>query len=107
MRTFLCMSIALWVTALVGCGEILAGACVDTNCADYTSQASAQAAFEADPECRADLDADKDGVACEEDGNRVRMCPSTSACGCSNKNKSACGGDSCCRWVVGSGCGCR
>ncbi|MBZ4418884.1 hypothetical protein [Myxococcus sp. RHSTA-1-4] len=83
------------------------GACSDTNCANYTSQTAAQAAFDADPECRDDLDADDDGIACEEPGNSVRTCSSTSACGCSNKNKDVCGGDPCCRWVVGSGCGCR
>ncbi|AKQ64559.1 hypothetical protein A176_001471 [Myxococcus hansupus] len=98
---------AVSAVLLGACGEVSPGRCVDTNCEDYTSQSAAQAAYEADPECREDLDADKDGVACEEDGNSVRWCPSTSACGCSNKNKSACGGDPCCRWVVGSGCGCR
>ncbi|MFP2961253.1 excalibur calcium-binding domain-containing protein [Myxococcus sp. 1LA] len=107
MRSIACLFMVVSALMLGACGEVFAGSCVDTNCADYTSQSAAQAAYEADPECRADLDADKDGVACEEEGNGVRWCPSTSACGCSNKNKSACGGDPCCRWVVGSGCGCR
>ena len=80
--------------------------CIDTNCSDYTSQAAAQAAFDADPECRSDLDADNDGIACEEPGNSVTICPTTSNCGCSGKNKSPCQADPCCKWVVGSGCEC-
>ncbi|MGB5929395.1 MAG: hypothetical protein WBH03_14535 [Cyclobacteriaceae bacterium] len=81
--------------------------CVDTNCSDYYSQSAAQAAYDADPECRGDLDADNDGIACEEPGNSVTICPTTSNCGCSNKNKSPCQADPCCRWIVGTGCKCR
>lgn len=81
--------------------------CADTNCADYTSQSAAQSAFEADPECRGDLDADNDGTACEELGNSVTNCPQTSNCGCSGKNKSPCEADPCCKWVVGEGCECK
>ncbi|GAA3521021.1 hypothetical protein GCM10022393_39190 [Aquimarina addita] len=80
--------------------------CRDTNCANYTSQVAAQAAFDADPECRNDLDRDKDGIACEEPGNSVKTCASTSNCGCSNKPKAECEGDPCCKWVVGEGCEC-
>lgn len=80
--------------------------CIDTNCANYTSQSAAQAAFDADPECRNDLDRDKDGIACEESGNSVKTCESTSQCGCSGKNKSPCETDPCCKWVVGEGCEC-
>jgi len=80
--------------------------CKDTNCADYTSEAAAQAAFDADPECRGDLDADDDGDACEELGNSVTTCETTSACGCSGHNKDPCKADPCCSWTVGSGCGC-
>jgi len=81
--------------------------CRDTNCANYTSQAAAQADFDADPECRDDLDADDDGIACEEPGNSVKTCASTSACGCSSYNKSPCEADPCCKWMTGDGCGCR
>jgi hypothetical protein len=80
--------------------------CIDTNCSDYTSQAAAQAAFNADPDCRGDLDADNDGIACEEPGNSVTICPTTSNCGCSGLNKSPCEASLCCKWVVGSGCEC-
>ncbi|GAA4278582.1 excalibur calcium-binding domain-containing protein [Aquimarina mytili] len=80
--------------------------CRDTNCANYTSEAAAQAAFDADPECRNDLDRDNDGIACEEPGNSVKNCASTSNCGCSNKRKAECENDPCCRWVVGEGCKC-
>lgn len=80
--------------------------CVDTNCSDYTSQAAAQAAFNADPDCRGDLDADNDGIACEEPGNSVTTCPTTANCGCSGLNKTPCEASVCCKWVVGSGCEC-
>ena len=81
--------------------------CVDTNCADYTSQAAAQAAFDANPDCRGDLDADNDRIACEEPGNNVTICPPTANCGCSGKNKSPCQIAPCCRWIVGEGCKCK
>ncbi|WP_142783811.1 DUF4236 domain-containing protein [Changchengzhania lutea] len=84
-----------------------ASPCRDTNCANYTSQASAQAADEADPECRNDLDKDNDGIACEEPGNSVKNCATTSNCGCSGKNKSPCEADPCCKWIVGTGCKCE
>ncbi len=86
--------------------------CVDTDCRDYTSQAAAQAAYDADPECRNDLDRDNDGIACEEPGNSVSTggggvnCPTTANCGCSGHNKAPCIADPCCKWVVGSGCEC-
>lgn len=86
--------------------EITSTDCRDTNCANYTSQSAAQSAFNADPECRNDLDADNDGIACEEPGNSIKNCATTSNCGCSNKNKSPCEADPCCRWVVGEGCEC-
>jgi len=78
--------------------------CIDTNCANYGSRAEAQVAFDADPECRNDLDRDNDKVACEEPGNSVKDCGTTSQSGCSGKNKASCESDSCCRWVVGEGC---
>jgi len=96
--------------------------CKDTDCKDYFSQSSAQAAFNADRNCRNDLDQDKDGTACEEPGNEVSSsgsgsgssgsgssggCPTTSACGCSGKNKTPCQNDPCCKWTTGKGCGCK
>ena len=83
-----------------------ASICRDTNCSNYTSQAQAQAAYNLDPKCRADLDQNKNGVVCEEPGNTVKTCQSTSNCGCSNKVKADCERDICCRWVVGTGCRC-
>ncbi len=86
--------------------EMEVSPCFDTNCSDYTSQAAAQLAFDADPDCRGDLDADNDGIACEEPGNGVTICPTTSNCGCSNKSKAECEASPCCRWIVGEGCYC-
>lgn len=97
--------------SLIECGP-------DYNCDDYNSQAEAQTAFNANPECRADLDADNDGIACEENhwtdyynslnnnSGSTSDCPTTSNCGCSGHNKSPCEQDPCCKWVVGSGCEC-
>lgn len=109
---------------IVSCSDPLSGSlssseCRDTNCADYNSRAEAQADFDWNPDCRADLDADKDGLACEENnwtdyynslnnnGGNTSGCPTTSNCGCSGKNKSECENDICCRWIVGTGCKCR
>lgn len=94
----------------------------DTNCSDYNYQISAQIAFDRNPECKGDLDADNDGIACEDWETYYQSlngpssnpsnpnnggCPNTAACGCSNKNKSACQSSSCCKWTVGEGCGCK
>lgn len=102
------LSIPLFlVLCLISCSsENGSTPCRDTNCVNYSSQASAQADFNADPDCRNDLDADKDGIACEEPGNSVKDCGSTSNCGCSGKNKSPCEADLCCQWIVGEGCNC-
>ena len=99
--------VCAFVIVMASCKENVNASCTDTNCANYTSQSAAQSAFDADRTCRADLDADKDGIACEEPGNSVKTCTSTSNCGCSGKTKSNCEGDPCCRWVVGDGCKCR
>lgn len=81
--------------------------CPDVSCAAYTTQGEAQAAFDSDPSCLKALDGDEDGIACEELPNPgTGGCPTTSNCGCSNKNKAACGGD-CCAWIVGTGCRCK
>jgi uncharacterized protein (DUF1499 family) len=48
-------------------------------------------------------------TACDmgaDDGSRSSSCPTTKNCGCSGYSKSVCA-DSCCRWVIGSGCKCR
>ena len=37
----------------------------DSNCSDYASQTAAQATFDADRNCHANLDRDNDGIACE------------------------------------------
>ncbi len=106
------LAIFLFIIGIGGLG--LAGcqpnenACPETNCSDYISQQQAQAAFDSDPECFSDLDADNDHMACEDfkgyaPGNLG--CPTTANCGYSGKRKSDCGG-TCCRWEVGSGCQC-
>ena len=104
----------LLIVCLISCSDVTNDetenfsevGCFDTNCADYISQSAAQEAFNRDPECRNDLDADNDGIACEEPGNSVSNCANTSNCGCSNKPKSQCENDPCCKWIVGEGCKC-
>lgn len=43
-------------------------------------------------------------ISCSKDS--TPNCPTTAACGCSNKNKSECETDPCCKWTVGQGCDC-
>lgn len=106
------------------CSEPFSGSlsnsdCEDTNCADYNSRLDAQNDFDLNPECRADLDGDNDGKACEDNywtdyyssinnnsGGNIG-CPTTSNCGCSGINKDPCQNHSCCRWIVGTGCRCK
>lgn len=38
---------------------------IEERCAEYATQADAQAAFDADPDGKRDLDDDNDGIACE------------------------------------------
>ena len=105
--------------------------CEPTHCNEYSDQAVAQNAYNQDPVCLSRLDRDKDGEACEEPGNMVRKpidmgasSPTSPAvpgsggsstswcrdrgsrCGCSGRRKSECS-TTCCKWTVGSGCGCR
>ena len=49
---------------------LIAMSCEDSfdcgsNCSDFSSQATAQAAFDANRSCLANLDRDNDGIACE------------------------------------------
>jgi hypothetical protein len=93
---------------ITGCGA-KEGVCPDAVCADYLSQGEAQAAYDSDPDCYGELDHDSDLIACEDNfagGGGTTNCPTTSNCGCSNKNKDVCE-SSCCKWVVGDGCKCR
>jgi len=112
MRRFIFFIILFSILSCTGKDDINPGSssntpCIDTNCADYTSRAAAQAAFDADPECRGDLDRDNDGIACEESGNSVTICPTTANCGCSGLNKAPCQNSICCKWIVGEGCKCK
>jgi hypothetical protein len=83
MRKYLFV-ISILLTTL-SCSEPVAAGktnCIDKNCKNYATQAEAQADFKLNPDCRKDLDADKDGTACEEPGNTVKTCLNTSNCGC-------------------------
>ena len=96
------------MVSLTGCSTSSHDTCIDKNCADYPSQAAAQQDFDANPECRNDLDADNDSLACEQwfgsEGTRDD-CPKTASCGCSNNRKAECT-SACCQWIVGEGCKC-
>lgn len=110
MKAFVFLSLAVFLTFSCGTSNDLEeelNPCFDTNCADYTSMAEAQNDFNANPDCRGDLDADNDGIACEEPGNSVTICPQTANCGCSGINKAPCEASPCCRWIVGEGCKCK
>ena len=106
MKTNFLVTLIFVITQLVSCSTSPDSVCPDSNCDNYATQEEAQSAYEADPTCRKDLDADKDGKACEHlKSSGSTNCPSTANCGCSGKNKSQCGGP-CCQWIVGSGCKC-
>lgn len=64
MKKNLLIMLSSALLMLMACGESNEP-CVDTNCSDYPSQEAAQRDFNANPECRGDLDADNDGIACE------------------------------------------
>ena len=105
-----------------GCKSPDQNPCPTRTCSEYTTQAEAQKAFDADQLCLAALDNDNDGIACEQlptgtgsgtgtggtgtGSGSGSGCPATAACGCSNKTKAQCVGP-CCKWTVGSGCGCK
>ena len=100
----------LLIVILTACtGEKDPVVCPDATCADFVSQQEAQNAFNANKDCLQQLDDDSDGIACEHllDGGGSGGCPTTSNCGCSNKNKSECESSACCRWIVGTGCKCK
>lgn len=97
--------------------------CADKDCNDYATLEEAQADFDANPECRKDLDGDGDGIPCELLKRRKHEpprysplmqrlvkaageCPPTRNCGCSNLRKADCQ-TVCCTWIVGDGCRCR
>jgi hypothetical protein len=96
------------IIALAGCNSTPTVTCPKANCTDYKTQQEAQAAFDADPKCKKELDSDNDGIACEQLPSSTvgSGCPTTGNCGCSNKTQSQCA-SACCKWVVGTGCICK
>lgn len=55
----------IFIGMLAGCGSEDVTGCPDKTCSDYSTQAEAQAAFDADPDCLNNLDGDNDGIVCE------------------------------------------
>ena len=102
LRLFIVSS--LLIVSLTACDASLA--CSSNVCSDYVKQSSAQQDLASFPEECSQLDLDGDGEACNEVGNGVTECPTTSACGCSNYNMDQCSYDPCCAWTVGEGCNC-
>lgn len=109
MKYFFNIFSLILMLTFVTCGSDDRTSCPDKMCSDYTSQADAQRAFDADPDCLGELDHDNDGLACEHiltgGGGGTSGCPTTANCGCSNKTMAECSGP-CCRWIVGTGCRC-
>lgn len=73
-------------TALIAAAALIlvapaALAQADTDCSDYASQATAQAALRADPSDPNGLDGDGDGIACESNPAPFDRTPVTSASG--------------------------
>ena len=103
-------SVIILLLVLTHCNNAKEAPCPSKKCSDYASQQAAQDDFDLDKKCLSNLDADKDGQACEELNSGVGIgtsgCPTTANCGCSNKSQALCA-SSCCKWVVGSGCKCN
>jgi len=115
LKAVSCVFLMLSMVLIMNCAVEKETPCPDATCADYDTQAEAQAAFDKDPACLGELDHDNDGMACEHltsgsggtgGSGGGTGCPTTSNCGCSNKNKNACA-SACCKWIVGTGCRCK
>lgn len=66
-----CLSILIFVAMLsftISCSNDDAG-CKEMNCKDFRTQAEAQQAFNSNPNCYKNLDADNDNIACENLSN--------------------------------------
>lgn len=59
-----CLAQIIIVTLLIAMSCEDSSDC-DSNCSDFSSQAAAQAAFDANRSCLSNLDRDNDGIACE------------------------------------------
>ncbi|MBL3657384.1 hypothetical protein [Fulvivirga sediminis] len=108
MKKVIALHLITLLAILGSCSTETSPICPYSNCDNYTTQEQAQAAFDANPECLKNLDADNDRKACEHlrsEGGST-SCPDTANCGCSGKTKSECGGP-CCQWIVGTGCKCN
>lgn len=55
----------LLLLTLVACSDNDSAPCPKKTCSDFTTQAQAQAAYDQNRDCLKNLDADNDGVACE------------------------------------------
>lgn len=114
-------TVILLILLMMGCGSPDHTPCPTRTCNDYKTQAEAQVAFDKNKQCLGELDNDNDGIACEHlpagttgggtgtggtGSGSGSGCPTTAACGCSGKTKAQCSGP-CCKWTVGSGCGCK
>jgi hypothetical protein len=61
--------------------------CPEDSCYWYTSQDEAQSDLDAYPEACIDLDPNGDGGSCNEPGNGITVCATSSAFGCSSLRK--------------------
>ncbi|WP_343707385.1 excalibur calcium-binding domain-containing protein [Flavobacterium sp.] len=52
-------------TSIISCSDSSESNCSTKNCDDFKSRAEAQSAFENNKDCYKNLDADGDGIACE------------------------------------------
>ncbi len=61
-----CLSLILWLFILsinISCSD--ESDCISKKCSDFSTQSEAQAVFNSDNSCYENLDADNDGIACE------------------------------------------
>ncbi len=61
--------ISLSLVSIISCSDTSDDDCPTRTCSDFSSQAEAQSTFDADISCYRNLDADNDGIACENLSN--------------------------------------
>lgn len=60
-----CLSILLLMLILVSISCTEDSECESKTCSDFLTQSEAQSTYDSDPGCYENLDADNDGIACE------------------------------------------
>ncbi|MGB3465587.1 MAG: hypothetical protein WBA74_09965 [Cyclobacteriaceae bacterium] len=66
------LAILILIT-LAACTPDTGDICSKTTCSDYQTQQEAQEDFDLNPDCRANLDRDRDSIPCEHLPDSIRI----------------------------------